>query len=57
LGDRFRLIDFHEATLGAGMVPLDVLEQVLGAYIAENIPAWDPELPPAVQPRIETLRR
>ena len=34
LGDRFDIRDFHEAVLGGGAVPLDVLEDRVEAYIA-----------------------
>jgi uncharacterized protein (DUF885 family) len=36
LGDRFRLAEFHNRVLGAGRVPLDVLEQDIDRWIAEK---------------------
>ena len=36
LGDRFDIRDFHAAVLENGAVPLDVLEQLVDAYIAEK---------------------
>ena len=34
LGERFRLAEFHNRVLGAGRVPLDVLEQDIDRWIA-----------------------
>ncbi len=36
LGDRFDIRDFHAAVLENGSVPLDVLEELVDAYIAER---------------------
>ena len=36
LGERFRLAEFHNRVLGAGRVPLDVLEQDIDRWIAEK---------------------
>jgi uncharacterized protein (DUF885 family) len=36
LGDRFDIRDFHEAVLGNGALPLDVLEEQVDAYIASQ---------------------
>ena len=36
LGDRFRLPAFHDAVLGQGAVPLDVLEEQVDRWIAEQ---------------------
>ena len=36
LGDRFDIRDFHAAVLENGSVPLDVLEELVAAYIAER---------------------
>ena len=33
LGDRFNLREFHNRVLGAGRVPLDILEQDIVAWI------------------------
>ena len=35
LGGRFDIRDFHEAVLGSGRVPLEVLEGVVGGWIAQ----------------------
>ena len=35
LGDRFDVRDFHEAILGSGAIPLDVLEEKINGWIAE----------------------
>ncbi len=37
LGNDFNLFDFHRTVLGNGGVPLPVLEQVVDAYIAEQL--------------------
>ena len=34
LGERYDIKDFHEAALGCGRVPLDVLETVIGEWLA-----------------------
>jgi len=34
LGDRFSLRDFHRVVLGVGVVPLEILEREVDAYIA-----------------------
>jgi uncharacterized protein (DUF885 family) len=36
LGNRFSLAEFHNRVLGAGRVPLDVLEQDIDQWIAEK---------------------
>ncbi|HEY0325908.1 MAG TPA: DUF885 domain-containing protein [Allosphingosinicella sp.] len=36
LGDRFDIRDFHAAVLENGSVPLDILEELVAAYIAER---------------------
>lgn len=36
LGARYDIKDFHEAGLGSGRVPLDVLDSVIDAYIAQR---------------------
>jgi len=36
LGDKFDIRGFHDAVLGAGALPLDVLEQQVGAWIANQ---------------------
>ena len=36
LGGRFSLAEFHNRVLGAGRVPLDVLEQDIQRWIAEK---------------------
>jgi uncharacterized protein (DUF885 family) len=36
LGGRFSLSEFHNRVLGAGRVPLDVLEQDIQRWIAEK---------------------
>ncbi len=36
LGDSFSIREFHDAVLGAGVVPLSILERVVDAYIAET---------------------
>ena len=36
LGDRFEVRAFHDVVLGSGALPLDLLEQNVEAYIAEN---------------------
>jgi uncharacterized protein (DUF885 family) len=33
LGDRFRLVEFHDAVLGGGNAPLAILDRVVGDYI------------------------
>jgi uncharacterized protein (DUF885 family) len=35
LGARFNIMDFHDAALNCGRVPLDILESVLNGYIRE----------------------
>ena len=42
LGSRFRLVDFHDAVLGGGMMPLDAL--------AESIDSWIESRPDPAQP-------
>ena len=37
LGSEFNVFDFHRAVLGNGGVPLPILEQVVDAYIAEQL--------------------
>ena len=37
LGDAFNLPDFHDVVLREGSVPLDVLEELVDAYIAETL--------------------
>ena len=34
LGDRFDIRDFHDAIIGAGALPLPILEQQVDRYIA-----------------------
>ncbi|MDA0693617.1 MAG: DUF885 family protein, partial [Proteobacteria bacterium] len=34
LGDRFNIRDFHDHLLGAGALPLDLLEQRMDAWMA-----------------------
>ena len=36
LGDRFSIRDFHSVVLGAGVVPLEILEREVDAYIANG---------------------
>jgi uncharacterized protein (DUF885 family) len=36
LGDAFDIRSFHDALLGQGSLPLDLLETVVEAYIAES---------------------
>jgi uncharacterized protein (DUF885 family) len=38
LGSQFDLRDFHDAVLKNGALPMEVLEQVVNAYIAEKKP-------------------
>ena len=37
LGDRFDIREFHDAVIGAGALPLPILEQEVNRYIAEKI--------------------
>jgi uncharacterized protein (DUF885 family) len=37
LGSDFNLFDFHRTVLGNGGVPLPVLDQVVDAYVAEQL--------------------
>ncbi len=37
LGPRFDLVEFHRAVLGSGMVPLEILEQIVDRYIAVEL--------------------
>jgi len=39
LGSAFDLRSFHDTVLEMGCVPLDVLERVVGAFIAEGVPS------------------
>jgi uncharacterized protein (DUF885 family) len=36
LGDQFDLVEFHNAILKNGAVPLDILEQIVNEYIAAS---------------------
>ena len=36
LGSRFEIREFHNVVLGAGVVPLTMLKQVVDAYIASK---------------------
>ena len=36
LGERFAIRDFHGVVLNAGVVPLEILEREVDAYIAER---------------------
>jgi len=37
LGDKFSLIEFHNAVLKNGAVPLDILEEIIDTYIAKTL--------------------
>jgi len=37
LGDDFDVRDFHDALLGAGALPLDILQQRMDDWIAEQL--------------------
>ena len=39
LGDSFDIRAFHDALLGGGALPLDILEQRMDAWLAEQLPA------------------
>jgi prolyl oligopeptidase len=43
LGDDFDVRDFHDALLGAGALPLDILQQRMDAWIAEQRAARSPD--------------
>jgi uncharacterized protein (DUF885 family) len=36
LGDQFDIKEFHNIVIGNGAVPLEILEQLVDEYIAEN---------------------
>ena len=39
LGSRYDIMDFHEAGLNCGRVPLDILSEVIDRYIKEKMTA------------------
>ena len=43
LGDDFDVRDFHDTLLGAGALPLDMLQQRMDAWIAEQLAARSPD--------------
>lgn len=42
LGDRFPIKEFHNTVLKNGNIPLDVLEQVVNAWLAQKASEVDP---------------